>query len=78
MLASGVQLLEAMDIVRGLLNNVILEQVVSEARDNIREGEGVAPALRRQENQDHRRGQRRDGSQFRILRRRVTTSDNHQ
>jgi general secretion pathway protein F len=47
MLASGVQLLEAMDIVRGLLNNVVLEQVVTEARDNIREGEGVAPALKR-------------------------------
>jgi general secretion pathway protein F len=47
MLASGVQLLEALDIVRGLLQNVVLERVVSEARDNIREGESVASALKR-------------------------------
>jgi general secretion pathway protein F len=47
LLASGVQLLEALDIVRTLLGNVILEEVVSEARDNIREGEGIAPALKR-------------------------------
>lgn len=47
MLASGVQLLEALDIVRGLLSNVVLEDVVTEARNNIREGEGVAPALKR-------------------------------
>ena len=46
LLASGVQLLEALDIVRTLLGNVILEEVVSEARDNIREGEGIAPALK--------------------------------
>ncbi len=46
LLASGVQLLEALDIVRTLLGNVILEEVVSDARDNIREGEGIAPALK--------------------------------
>jgi general secretion pathway protein F len=47
LLASGVQLLFALDIVRTLLGNVILEKVVTEARDNIREGEGIAPALKR-------------------------------
>jgi general secretion pathway protein F len=47
MLASGVQLLHALDIVRSLLGNVILEEVVTAARDNIREGEGIAPALKR-------------------------------
>ena len=47
MLASGVQLLQALDIVRSLLGNVVLEGVVQDARDNIREGEGIAPALRR-------------------------------
>ena len=47
MLASGVQLLQALDIVRLLLGNVILEKVVETARDNIREGEGIAPALKR-------------------------------
>jgi len=47
MLASGVQLLHALDIVRTLLGNVILQEVVTIARDNIREGEGIAPALKR-------------------------------
>ncbi|MCB9567197.1 MAG: type II secretion system inner membrane protein GspF [Myxococcales bacterium] len=47
MLASGVQLLQALDIVRSLLGNVILEKVVEVARDNIREGEGISPALKR-------------------------------
>jgi general secretion pathway protein F len=47
MLASGVQLLQALDIVRSLLGNYVLEKVVATARDNIREGEGIAPALKR-------------------------------
>jgi len=47
LLASGVQLLAALDIVRTLLGNVILESVVTAARDSIREGEGIAPALKR-------------------------------
>jgi len=47
MLASGVQVLQALDIVRSLLGNVVLEKVVTAARDNIREGEGISPALRR-------------------------------
>jgi general secretion pathway protein F len=47
LLSSGVQLLAALDIVRSLLGNVILEKVVTEARDSIREGEGISPALKR-------------------------------
>ncbi|MBC8066833.1 MAG: type II secretion system F family protein, partial [Deltaproteobacteria bacterium] len=47
LLASGVQLLGALDIVRTLLGNAVLEKVVSDARDNIREGEGIAIALKR-------------------------------
>lgn len=47
MLASGVDLLAAMDIVKSLLGNVILEDVIRAARDDIREGDGIAPALKR-------------------------------
>jgi general secretion pathway protein F len=47
LLQSGVQLLQAMEIVEALLENVVLERVVRDARDNIREGEGIAPALKR-------------------------------
>jgi general secretion pathway protein F len=47
LLAAGVQLLAALDIVRTLLGNSVLEKVVADARDNIREGEGIAAALKR-------------------------------
>ncbi|MEM9457654.1 MAG: type II secretion system inner membrane protein GspF [Myxococcota bacterium] len=47
LLSSGVQLLQALDIVRSLLGNVVLEKVITEARDAIREGENIAPALKR-------------------------------
>jgi len=47
MLASGVQLLEAMDVSRRVMNNRILEQAVEEARQNIREGETIAEPLKR-------------------------------
>jgi len=46
LLASGVQLLEALDIVSTLLGNAVLEDVVAKARDNIREGQGISPALK--------------------------------
>jgi general secretion pathway protein F len=46
LLSSGVQLLQALDITRTLLGNVVLEKVITEARDNIREGQGIAPALK--------------------------------
>jgi general secretion pathway protein F len=47
MLASGVQLLQALDIVRSLLGNVVLEKVLTQARDEIREGAGIAASLKR-------------------------------
>ncbi len=47
LLQSGVHLLQALDIVQSLLGNATLEAVVGDARDNIREGEGIAPALKR-------------------------------
>ena len=47
MLASGVQLLQVLDIVRSLLGNVVLEKVLTRARDEIREGAGIAAALKR-------------------------------
>ena len=47
LLGSGVQLLQALEIVRSLLGNAVLEKVVGTARDNIREGEGIAPSLKR-------------------------------
>jgi len=47
MLASGVQLLQALDIVRSLLGNVVLEKVLTQARDEIREGAGIALSLKR-------------------------------
>ena len=46
MLASGVQLLAALDIVRSLLGNVVLEKVLTKARDDIREGAGIAASLK--------------------------------
>ncbi len=47
MLASGVPLLTALEIVKKVLNNVVLEKVVEEARDTIREGESIAVTLKR-------------------------------
>lgn len=47
MLSSGVPLLMAMGIVKNILNNVILVDVLEEARKNIREGESIAIPLRR-------------------------------
>jgi general secretion pathway protein F len=47
MLASGVPLLTALDIVRKVLNNSVLEKVVEAARDTIREGESIATTLKR-------------------------------
>jgi general secretion pathway protein F len=47
MLASGVPLLTALEIVKKVLNNVVLERVVEEARDTIREGESIAVTLKK-------------------------------
>ncbi|TVR04020.1 MAG: type II secretion system protein GspF [Deltaproteobacteria bacterium] len=47
MLASGVPLLTALDIIKNILGNSILIRVVEQARLNIREGESIAGPLRR-------------------------------
>lgn len=47
MLASGVQLLDALEVTRRVMNNVVLEQAVAVARTSIREGESIAEPLKR-------------------------------
>ncbi|RYE76531.1 MAG: type II secretion system protein GspF, partial [Myxococcales bacterium] len=47
LLASGVPLLKAMEIVRNVLDNAALEEVVVTAASSIREGENIAGPLRR-------------------------------
>jgi general secretion pathway protein F len=47
MLASGVQLLDALDVSKRVMNNRVLEETVEEARQNIREGETIADPLKR-------------------------------
>jgi general secretion pathway protein F len=47
MLASGVQLLEAMAVTKHVMNNAVLERAVEQARENIREGESIAEPLKR-------------------------------
>jgi general secretion pathway protein F len=47
MLNAGVPLLRALDIVKHILDNVVLQKVVEEAHDAIREGESIAAPLKR-------------------------------
>jgi len=47
MLSSGVQLLEALDVSKRVMNNRILEGAVEDARQNIKEGETIAEPLKR-------------------------------
>ena len=47
MLSAGVPVLTALEIVKKVLNNTVLEKVVEEARDAIREGESIAAPLKR-------------------------------
>jgi len=47
LLAAGVPLLKAMDIVKNVLGNALLERVIEDATGSIREGESIAEPLRR-------------------------------
>jgi general secretion pathway protein F len=47
MLSAGVPLLRAMEITKDILGNRVLEKVVEDARNSIREGESIAAPLRR-------------------------------
>jgi general secretion pathway protein F len=47
MLQSGVPILRALDIVKRVIGNAVLQQVVEQARDAIQEGESIAAPLKR-------------------------------
>ena len=47
LLASGVQLLKALDITKAVLGNLALQEVITEASESIREGESIADPLKR-------------------------------
>ncbi len=47
MLASGVPLLRALDIVKAILGNTVLTKVIEEAKESIKEGESIAAPLKR-------------------------------
>ncbi len=46
LLASGVPIISAMDITKGVLGNVVLEKVIVEASASIKEGESIAEPLK--------------------------------
>ncbi len=46
LLTSGVPIITAMDITKGVLGNVVLEKVIVEATSSIREGESIAEPLK--------------------------------
>ncbi len=46
LLASGIGLLPALDIVRNIVGNAIIARAIENARDAIREGQSIAPPLR--------------------------------
>jgi general secretion pathway protein F len=47
MLSSGVPLLRALEIVKSILGNVVLQRVVEDAKASIQEGESIAAPLKR-------------------------------
>lgn len=47
MLASGVPLLRALDIVKAILGNTVLQKVIEDAKASIQEGESIAAPLKR-------------------------------
>jgi general secretion pathway protein F len=47
LLASGVPIITAMDIVKNVVTNTLLSDVIDKARDAIREGESIAAPLKR-------------------------------
>jgi len=47
LLASGVPMLFAMDIVKNVVGNVVLKKTVEDTRDSVKEGESIAEPLRR-------------------------------
>ncbi|MCC7111422.1 MAG: type II secretion system inner membrane protein GspF [Deltaproteobacteria bacterium] len=47
LLAAGVSLLTALDIVKNVVNNTVLFKIIESVRDAVREGEEIAPPLKR-------------------------------
>ncbi len=47
LLASGVPILLAMDIVKNVLNNLVLSQVIEKVTQNVREGDSISEPLKR-------------------------------
>ncbi len=47
MLSSGVPLLRALDIVKTILGNTVLQKVIEDAKESIKEGESIAAPLKR-------------------------------
>jgi type IV pilus assembly protein PilC len=45
LISSGVPILEALNIVRGAIENVVVQGAIDKVRDSIREGEGIAAPL---------------------------------
>ncbi|MCB1214930.1 MAG: type II secretion system inner membrane protein GspF [Deltaproteobacteria bacterium] len=44
---SGVQLMTGLDIVKGVVNNVVLTEAIEETRNSVKEGESIADPLKR-------------------------------
>lgn len=45
--SSGVQLMPSLEIVKGIVNNVVLEEVIEDTRNSVKEGESIAEPLRK-------------------------------
>jgi general secretion pathway protein F len=47
LLTSGIALLQSLDIVKNVVNNTVLSQAIEDARNSIREGQSIAPPLKK-------------------------------
>ncbi|HEX7406204.1 MAG TPA: type II secretion system inner membrane protein GspF [Candidatus Binatia bacterium] len=47
LLTSGITLMQALDIVKNVVNNTVLSKAIEEARSSIREGQSIAPPLKK-------------------------------
>lgn len=47
LLTSGITLLQSLDIVKNVVNNSVLSKAIEDARSSIREGQSIAPPLKR-------------------------------
>lgn len=47
LLSSGIPLLASLDIVKNVVNNAVLSEAIENARNSIREGQSIAPPLRK-------------------------------